>query len=122
MRSLEEVSKIQVSRTKYLPVSLLDRLLDCVDVERANAAKVDDFSLDTLFSENISSFHAVGDHLAVGHNRDVAAFPLNIGLANGEKEVVRHGFLGHGEGDTVHHLILKKHDRVRVPNGSLLNN
>ena len=56
----------------------------------------------------------MSDHLAVGNNGDIGTFPLDLGLANGEEEVVGHSFRRHGEGDTVKHLVFKEDNRVGV--------
>ena len=101
------------------PVSLLDGCLDSLNVKRADAAQVDDLSLDTLLGEDICSLKTVADHLAVCYNGDVRALTLNLGLADGKEEVVRHCLRRHGEGDTVHQLVLENDDGVGVADGGL---
>lgn len=71
-----------------LPVGLLDRLDDSLGVKRTDTPQVDNLCRDTLLREQLSSLHAVSDHLAVGNDGDVTTGTLDLGLADGEQEVV----------------------------------
>lgn len=62
----------------------------------------------------------MSDHLAVCDNSYVAAFSLYFAFANGDKVVIGHGFLGHWEGDTVHHLIFQEDNGVGITNCRLI--
>lgn len=104
-----------------LPVGLLNRCLDGVNVERTNAAQVDNLSLNSFLGEDVGSLKTVANHLAVCDDGDVRTLALDLSLANGEQEVVGHGLLGHGEGDTVHHLVLEDDNRVGITDSSLRN-
>ena len=72
----------------HVPVGLLDRRLDSLDVERADTAQVDNLSLDALLGENVGRLKTVRDHLAVSDDGDVAALALDLRLANGKQELV----------------------------------
>ena len=98
------------------PVGLLDGRLNGIDVERADRAEVNDLSLDTLFCKLLGGFQGVSNHLAVSNDGHIASFPLDLGLSDGKEEFVGHGFGGHGEGDTIKHLVFQENDWVRVPN------
>lgn len=104
-----------------LPVGLLNRCLDGVNIERTDAAQVDDLCLNSFLGEDVGSLKTVANHLAVCDDGDVRTLALDLGLANGEQEVVGHGLLRHGEGDTVHHLVLEDDNGVRITDSSLHN-
>lgn len=95
-------------------------LNDSLDVERANGAKVDDLNVDTLLSEELGGLEAVANRLGVRNDGNVGTLLLDLALADGEDEVVLHGGLGHGEGGTVHELVLEEDDGVRVADGGLV--
>ena len=74
---------------------------------------------DTLLRKLLSSLQAVGDHLAVRDDGNITALAFDLRLPDGEEEAVRHGLRGHGEGDTVHQLVLEEDDGVGVTDGRL---
>ena len=91
-----------------------------MNVKGTDAAQVDNFGLDPLLGELVRGFHAVGHHLAVGDNGDVRALALNFGLPDWEKEVVGHGFRGHGERYAVEHFIFEEYDRRGIADCGLV--
>ena len=103
------------------PVRLLDGCLDGIDVERTDGTEVDDLGLDTLFCELLSGLQRVSDHFTVSNDGHITSFSLDLGLSDREEEVFGHGLSGHGEGDTVKHLVLQENHWVGIPNGRLEN-
>lgn len=90
-------------------LGLLHTLNDSLDIQRPDTPKVDDLNLDTLFLlQQLGSLERVGDHLAVGDDGNVGTSLFNLGLADGDEEVLGEFFLGHGEMDTVEELVLKE--------------
>lgn len=90
-------------------LGLLHTFNDSLNVQRPDTPKVDDLNLDTLFLlQQLGSLERVGDHLAVGDDGNVGTGLFNLGLANGDEEVLGKFFLGHGEMDTVEDLVLKE--------------
>lgn len=92
-------------------LGLLHTLNDSLNVQRPDTPKVDDLDLDTLLLlQQLGSLKRVGDHLAVGDDGDVGTSLFNLGLADGDEEVLGEFFLGHGELDTVEKLVLEETD------------
>lgn len=90
-------------------LGLLHTLNDSLNVQRPDTPKIDDLNLDTLFLlQQLGSLERVGDHLAVGDDGNVGTGLFNLGLADGDEEVLGKFFLGHGELDTVEDLVLKE--------------
>lgn len=74
-----------------VPVGLLDRFYDGINVQGTDGAQVDDFSFDALLRKLSCGLQTVGDHLAVRHKCKVGALELDLALANRDQEVVGHG-------------------------------
>ena len=55
----------------------------------------------------------------MGSNGEVVTRPLDLGLADGQEEVALEDLVVDVKGHSVHQLILKEHDRVGIPDGSL---
>lgn len=108
-----------IARGWDTPVGLLDRVLDSVHVKGTDATEVDDLRLDTLLGKLLRGLHTPRYHQAVRNNGDVAALTLNLRLADRKDEIIGHRLLRHGEADTVQHLVLEEHDRVRITDGGL---
>lgn len=69
-------------------VGLLHRLDDGLDVQRLDAAKVDDLRLDTVLRlEGLGGGKGLADTAGEGHEGDILANTLNLGLA--ELRIVR---------------------------------
>lgn len=97
------------------PVGLLDALDDGLDVERADAAKVDDLDFDALLLlEDLGSSHRVVQAKGVRDDGDVLAVPLDLGLADRKHKVVRQCLGADRECLAVEDLVLEENDRVRV--------
>lgn len=119
MKDKKQNKKTKRISDEHAPVGLLNGLLDSFNIKRSDTSQVDDLRLDTLFRELVRCLHTVGDHLAVCYDRHVASLTLDLGLANGQQEVVREHLIGHWEAHTIHHLILEEDDGVGIPDSCL---
>lgn len=101
-------------------VGLLDRLDDGLKVEGLDGTQVDDLSINTVvLLQVLSGDEGLTDASGHGHDGEILAGALNLGLAEGNHKVILLRSLGHGEALTVHELVLKDHNGVRVADGSL---
>jgi len=101
-------------------VGLLDGLDDGVNVQGADGTQVDNLGLaDTLLLEEISSLKGEADRARVSNDGDIGTLLLDLGLADLNDEILGQGSLGHGEGNTVHELVLQNDNGVRVTDSSL---
>lgn len=99
---------------------LLDGLDDGLNVERLDGSQVDDLNVDTvLLLEVLGGNEGLADSAGQGDDGQVLSRALNLGLAEGDDEVVLLGSLGHGEGLAVHQLVLENDDGVGVADSGL---
>jgi hypothetical protein len=101
-------------------LGLADGLDDGLDVEGLDGTEVDDLTLDTvLLLEVLGGDEGLSDTAGEGDDGNVGSSTLNLGLSDGNDEVVGLGLLGHGEALSVEELVLEDNDRVGVANSGL---
>ncbi len=71
------------------------------------------------FARALGCLEGMGDHLAMGNDRDIATLEFNLALSDREEEVVRHSLVAHRERNAVHHLVLEEDDWVWITNCGL---
>src|SRR5687767_12551964 len=97
------------------PIRLAHGVRNGFQIHRPYRAQVDDVDADVLFRELVSGLRGEVHGLAVGHDRTVVTFPLQVRLSNGDDVLlVRHVAL-----DVVQHLPLEKDHGVVVANRAL---
>ena len=100
-------------------VGLLDALVDGVHVHRSDGPEVDDLTTDSLLLQEDSSVQGEADPDGVAHYGDVCAWSHDLGLANGQNEVVFQDALVNIKSLTVEDLVLHEHHGVWVSDSSL---
>mmetsp|Transcript_1363 Transcript_1363/g.3497 ORF Transcript_1363/g.3497 Transcript_1363/m.3497 type:complete len:405 (-) Transcript_1363:77-1291(-) len=100
-------------------VRFLGRVDDGLAVEGPEGAEVEHFAGDALGGEDVGGLHAEADHLGEGHEGDVRALALDLGLADVEDVVLALGLVAERKGDAVEEFVLEEDDGVRVADGGL---
>lgn len=101
-------------------VGLLDGADDGVNVERTDGAKIDDLDGgNALLFKAFSGLNGEADGPRVGDDGEVGALTLDLGLADGDEEILGLSGLGEVEGGTVHELILQDNHGVGITDGGL---
>jgi hypothetical protein len=81
--------------------------------------QVDDLDTDTLLFKVLSNLQGSPHHLREGDDGHVLALALDLGLAEGDEEVLVLRLVGHGERGAVQQLVLQHHHGVLVADGGL---
>lgn len=119
---------------------LLDGFDNRFDVERLDAAEVDDFCFDSVLAlEDLGGLEGLSDAAGEGDDGEILSGALDFGFAEllrfslvsllpdvaqdvglpyRNDKVVALRLLAHGEGETVEELVLEHTHRVRIANGS----
>lgn len=101
-------------------VGLLDGVDDGLEVEGLDGAQVEDLGLDAvLLLEVLGGDQGLADAAGDGDDGQVLAGALDLGLAEGDDEVVLLRGLAHGEGLAVQQLVLEDDGGVGVADGGL---
>ena len=105
---------------RHQAAGLLDGGNDGVKVKRLDGAQVEHLDLDAvLLLERLGGDNRLAHAARHGHDGQVLAGALHLGLADGDHKVVLLRGLGHGEDLAVHELVLENDDGVGVADGSL---
>lgn len=103
-------------------VSLLDRLDNSLGIQGTDGTEVDDLGgADSLLLEELGGLEGETDGARVGDDGNVCTGLLDLGLADLDDKVLGEGGLGHGEGDSVHQLVLEDDHGVGVTDSSLFS-
>src|SRR5580698_1219693 len=97
-------------------VRLLHGLRDGLTVERRDGAQVEDFNVDSVVLQNVSSLQSGVDHGGVGNNAEIAAFAGDARFANGNNIVFGGDF---SLDAAVKILVLEKDAGIVVADGGL---
>lgn len=101
-------------------VRLLDGVDNCLEVDGLDGAQVEDLGLDAvLLLEVLGGDEGLAHAARDGDDGQVLAGALDLGLAEGNDEVVFLGGLAHGEGLAVQQLVLEEDGGVGVADGGL---
>eukprot|EP00128_Syssomonas_multiformis_P014289 Colp12_sorted_trinity150504_noHs@3256 len=100
-------------------VGLLNRVHDGLSVKRTERTEVDDLSVNTLLGKLLGSPKSDTNHNGVSKDRNIRALALDLGLADGNDEVGGHNLIRDRELNTIHQLVLKNDNRVRITDGGL---
>lgn len=101
-------------------VGLLDGLDNGLEIQGLDGTQVDDLGLNTVvLLQVLGGDEGLADASGHGNNGEVLAGTLNLGLSEGDDEVVLLGSLGHGEALAVHELVLEDDDGVGIADGGL---
>ncbi len=65
-------------------ISLLNRLQDSLDIQRANSSRINHFARHALLLQLLSGLQGHGDHQGTGHDGGICAFSFHIGKADAE--------------------------------------
>jgi len=99
---------------------LLEGGNDGLNIEGLNGAQVDNLSVDTvLLLELGGGGQGLADAARHGDDGKVLSGALDLGLADGQDEVVLLGSLAHGESLAVQELVLENNNGVGVTDSSL---
>lgn len=100
-------------------VGLLDSVDDGLSVQGAQGSEVDHLHADALGLEVLRDLQGGAHALGEGDDGHVLALLLDLGLAEGDHEVLVLRLVGEGEGGAVEQLVLQHHHGVLVADGGL---
>src|SRR5579884_1492994 len=93
-------------------VGLFDRINQQVDVDRANAAQVDDFGLDALFGEVFGGLHGDMYQARERNERDMTALAPHFAAIQGNG--VFNAFVRHLASHVVEQFVFNEDDRIGI--------
>ncbi|VEU45051.1 unnamed protein product [Pseudo-nitzschia multistriata] len=99
--------------------SLFDGCENSFTVDGANGQEIDDLGRNPLGRQFVGGLQALANFFAVGNDGNIGSLSLDLGLTDLDHKVLGLGFVGHGEGNTVHQFVFQNHDWVGIPNGGL---
>lgn len=101
-------------------MGLLDGVDDGFDVEGLDGAEIDNFALNAvLLLDVLGGDQGLTDTAGEGDDSEVLSGALDLGLSEGDNEVIFLGGFTHGERLAVEKLVLEHTDWVGVTDGSL---